>query len=209
MSIQVLYRLIRTLSACLLVSLSAGGTSAAAPSVDELADLGSSASPIVTLKARDNFLNEFRYDVSVRNQAAEPIESGSLVLVLDQITDLAGKDALDRIEVLGQDGETAEGKPYFRIPLSTAGLAPYTVSPPATVRLRNSAYTIIFTPSFRVRGMRRSPVQQSTETVRTLIQVLEKKGVITQEDLQDVLRSSSQPQPPRADREPSGAPRLQ
>jgi hypothetical protein len=32
-------------------------------------------------------------------------------VVLEEITDLAGKDALNRIEVSGQDGETAEKKP--------------------------------------------------------------------------------------------------
>jgi len=183
----------RRVSACLLVTLSISTqVLAAMPSADELPDLGSSASPIVTLKSRDNFLNEFRYDVSVRNQSGEPIEADSLVLVLDQITDLAGKDALDRIEVLGQDGETADGKPYFRVKVETAGLAPYSESPAATVRLRNSAYTIIFTPSFRVRGKRQPPDQRSTETVKSLIQILERKGMITQEDLQEVLRSSPQ-----------------
>jgi hypothetical protein len=159
--------------------------------VDQLPDLTSSVVTVVTLKSRDNFENEFRYDVSVRNQAGEPIES-SLVLVLDQITDLAGKDALDRIEVLGQDGETAEGQPYFKIPL-TGKLAGYAQSPPATVRLRNSAYTIIFTPSFRVRGIRRSLAQKSAETTSALIQLLQKKGFLTEEDLKEVQGVPTQP----------------
>jgi hypothetical protein len=161
--------------------------------VDQLPDLTSSVATFVTLRSRVNFQNEFRYDVSVRNQAGEPIES-SLVLVLDQITDLAGKDALERIEVVGQDGETAQGRPYFRIPLN-GGLAGYAESPPATVRLRNSAYTIIFTPSFRVRGIRRSLAQKSAETTNALIQLLQKKGVLTEEDLREALDSSSPVQP--------------
>jgi hypothetical protein len=169
-----------------LAMLTASIAVAAEVPVDQLPDLSSSVSTVVTLKGRDNFLNEFRYDVTVRNQGIEPIESSSLILVLEQITDLAGKDALDRIEVLGQDGQTAEGKPYFRIPLGDTELAPYSDSPPAVVRLRNAAYTIIFTPSFRVRGVRRSTLKQSVETTKALIELLEKKGVLTPEDLPQV-----------------------
>lgn len=172
-----------TLAAVVLTALNAN---AQAVPVDELPDLSSSVATIVTLKSRDNFLNEFRYDVTVRNQSTDPIEPGSLVLVLEQITDLAGKDALDRIEVLGQDGQTAEGKPYFRIPLPSAALGPYSESPPAIVRLRNVAYTIIFTPSFRVRGVRHS----TAETAKALIEVLQKKGVVTPEDLPQILPPS-------------------
>jgi hypothetical protein len=46
------------------------------------------------------------------------------------------------------------------------------------VRLRNVAYTIIFTPSFRVRGVRRS----TAETTKALIETLKKKGVLAPED---------------------------
>jgi hypothetical protein len=189
------------LSACWLVSLlalPAGAAVAAEVPVDQLPDLSSSVSTVVTLKARDNFLNEFRYDVTVRNQGLEPLDSSSLVLVLEQITDLAGKDALDRIEVLGQDGQTAEGKPYFRIPFGDTELAPYSDSPPAVVRLRNAAYTIIFTPSFRVRGMRRSTLKQSVETTKALIELLQKKGIVTPEDLPQVLPPSQSGAPPSA-----------
>jgi len=185
MSRYASHKLLSLMSACMLVSLLAEPTVAEVP-VDQLADLSSSVATVVTLKSRDNFLNEFRYDVTVRNQSTDSIEPGSLVLVLEQITDLAGKDALDRIEVLGQDGETAEGKPYFRIPLPSAALGPYSESPPAVVRLRNAAYTIIFTPSFRVRGVRRS----SAETTKALIEILQKKGVLTSEDLPQILPPS-------------------
>ena len=174
-----------------LVSVSATAAPAADVPVDQLPDLTSSVATVVTLMSRDNFHNEFRYDVTVRNQGGEPIES-SLVLVLDQITDLAGKDALDRIEVLGQDGETVQGRPYFKIPLN-GGLAGYAESPPATVRLRNSAYTIIFTPSFRVRGIRRSVAQKSADMTSVLLELLQRKGVLTEDDLREVQRSFSPP----------------
>lgn len=153
----------------------------AAP-VDQLADLTGSVSTIVTLTGRDNFTNEFRYDVRVKNQSAKPLEADSLVVVLDQITDLAGKDALDRIEVVGQDGETAERKPYFRIPVDGPELAPHSESKPATVVLKNAAYTIVFTPSFKVRGQPKPPPAKAPEPVQSLVDLLIKKGVLTEEE---------------------------
>lgn len=167
----------------------------AAVPVDQLTDLTGGASAVVTLKARDNFANEFLYDVTVRNQTSEPLVAESLVIVVDRITDLAGKDATDRIEVLGHDGQTTTGKPYFRIPLGSASeLPPYSESEPATVRLRNPYYTIMFTPSFRVLGERRPPPSAS-ESIGTLIQTLIKKGVLTLEDLLGLSQSPPLPQP--------------
>ncbi|HET8580733.1 MAG TPA: hypothetical protein VFL31_07020, partial [Nitrospiraceae bacterium] len=138
----------------------------AAVPIEQLTDLTGKAKAVVTLKARDNFSNEFRYDVSIKNDTADPLVADSLVLVLDKITNLAGEDneplthepILKRMEVVGQDGETPDGKPYFRIPVDQSpDLAPYSQSQPVTVRLRNRDYFIVFTPSFRVLGLRRAP----------------------------------------------------
>src|SRR5215470_4538152 len=132
-----------------------------ATSLDQLTDLTGKASAVVTLKARDNFTSEYRYDVSVRNHTSDMLIADSLVIVLDKITNLAGEDRegltgesfLKRFEVLGQDGETEDGKPFFRIPLGPApDLASLTDSLPATVRLRNKDYVSVFTPSFKVLG---------------------------------------------------------
>ena len=100
---------------------------------------------------------------------------------------------LRRMEILGQDGETDEGKPYFRIPRGSApDLPPYTESSPATVRIRNKDYLIVFTPFFRVYGTKRSPVPAKTKenvsptptTTPTdkLIQLLIQKGVFSEEE---------------------------
>ena len=63
------------------------------------------------------------------------------------------------MEILGQEGETDDGKPYFRISLGPeSDLLPYTESSPATVRIRNKDYLIVFTPIFRVHGLKRMPV---------------------------------------------------
>lgn len=180
-----------------------------AGSFDHLTEFTGKANIIVTLKSRDNFTSEYRYDVSVRNLSPDSIVADSLVIVLDKITNLAGEDRegltgesfLKRFEVLGQDGETDEGKPYFRIPAGTSpDLAPQTDSLPATVRLRNRDYVAVFTPSFRVLGEKRpppepkraesptppaqaqAPAQPGHNSLDRLIQLLIKKGLLTEEE---------------------------
>ena len=53
----------------------------AAPSVDELIDLTGGASVVVTQTGHDTFTNEYRYDVSVRNQTAYSLDADSLIVV--------------------------------------------------------------------------------------------------------------------------------
>jgi len=190
-------------------------TGFAASSLGQLTDLTGKASVVVTLKGRDNFTSEYRYDVNVRNHSSDLLIADSLVIVLDKITNLAGEDHegltgesfLTRFDVLGQDGETNEGKPFFRIPVGPAtDLGPLTDSLPASIRLRNKDYLSVFTPSFKVLGQKRSPpepkqvqaapVQPGTNpslpsrsSIDKLIQLLIKKGVVTDEE----WRKANQP----------------
>jgi hypothetical protein len=186
--------------------------------LDQLTELTGKASVVVTLKGRDNFTSEYRYDVSVRNHSSDLLIADSLVIVLDKIINLAGEDHeslksetfLTRFDVLGQDGETDDGKPFFRIPVGpTPDLGSLTDSLPATVRLRNKDYLSVFTPSFKVLGQIRpppepkqaqqtqaAPVQPGTtpttpsrNSVDKLIQLLIKKGVVTEEE----WRKANQP----------------
>ena len=183
-------------------------TGFAAPSMDQLSELTGKASVVVTLKGRDNFTSEYRYDVSVRNHMSDVLIADSLVVVLDKITNLAGEDRepltgesfLSRFDVLGQDGETDDGKPFFRIPVGpTPDLDSLADSLPATVRLRNKDYLSVFTPSFKVLGQKRpppepkqtqaAPVQPGAtptapgrNSIDKLIQLLIKKGVVTEEE---------------------------
>lgn len=179
-----------------------------AASLDQLSDLTGKATPIITLKGRDNFASEYRYDVSVRNNSGDPLIADSLVLVLDKVTNLAGEDReplknesfLQRFEVLDQDGETDDGKPFFRVPSGgSPDLAPNSDSRPVTVRLRNRDYVVVFTPSFRVLGLRRPPpkakpaepppqLSENTQTIDKLLQLLIKKGVITDEEAKGMRR---------------------
>lgn len=190
-------------------------TGFSASSLDQLTDLTGKASVIVTLKGRDNFTSEYRYDVSVRNHTSDNLIVDSLVIVLDKITNLAGEDRegltgesfLKRFEVLGQDGETDDGKPFFRIPVGPApDLASLTDSLPATVRIRNKDYLSVFTPSFKVLGQKRpppepkqtqaapvqpgaTPTAPNRNSIDRLIQLLIKKGVVTEEE----WRKANQP----------------
>ncbi len=189
-----------------------------AASPDHVPDLTGRVQAIVTLKGRDNFTSEYRYDVSVRNLSPDAIIGDSLIIVLDKITNLAGDDHegltgesfLKRFDVLDQDGQTDDGKPYFRIPAGTSpDLVPQTDSLPAVVRIRNRDYVAVFTPSFKVLGQKRPPPEAkrvesplsptssalgpSTATSRNavdkLIQLLIKKGVLTEEE----WRKANQP----------------
>ena len=169
--------------------------------LDQLPDLtDKAAQAVVTLKGRDNFNSEYRFDVSVKNLSADPLVGESLVIVLDRITDISGdqwtsgtsESNLSRMEILGQEGETADGKPYFRIPLGPeSDLPPYTESSPATVRIRNKDYLIVFTPIFRVHGLKRtpastkpkepvSPLPRAKIPADQLIQMLIQKGVLSE-----------------------------
>lgn len=187
----------------------------AASSLDQLTDLTGKASVIVTLKGRDTFTSEYRYDVSVRNHSSDPLIADSLVIVLDKITNLAGQDQegltgesfLNRFDVLGHDGETSDGKPFFRVPVGPApDLGPLTDSLPAGIRLRNKDYLAVFTPFFKVLGQKRpppepkqaqaasvqpgaTPTTPSRNSVDKLIQLLIKKGVVTEEE----WRKANQP----------------
>lgn len=180
-----------------------------AGSLDQLTDLTGRVQAIVTLKSRDNFVSEYRYDVSVRNLSPDAIIVDSLVIVLDKITNLAGEDRegltgesfLKRFDVLDQYGQTDDGKPYFRIPAGTSpDLIPQTDSLPAVVRIRNRDYVAVFTPSFKVLGQKRpppeakraeaatqsaspqAPAQAGPNSLDKLIQLLIKKGLLTEEE---------------------------
>jgi len=171
--------------------------------LDHLSDLtDKAAQAVVTLKGRDNFNSEYLYDVSVKNLSSDSLVGESLIIVLDKITNIGGNEwmagtsesNLTRMEILGQDGETDDGKPYFRIPRGSGpDLSPYTESSPVTVRIRNKDYLIVFTPVFRVYGMKRppaspkpkgrmSPLPSALTPSDKLIQLLIQKGVLSEEE---------------------------
>ena len=175
--------------------------------LDQLSDLtDKAAQAVVTLKVRDNFNSEYLYDVSVKNVSSDSLVGESLTIVLDKITNIGGNEwmagtsesNLTRMEILGQDDETDDGKPYFRIPRGSGlDLPPYTESSPAGVRIRNKDYLIVFTPVFRVYGMKRPPVSPKAKDqvsplplaktpADRLIQLLIQKGVLSEEERREI-----------------------
>lgn len=171
--------------------------------LDQLSDLtDKTARAVITLRGRDNFNSEYLYDVSVKNLSSDPLVGESLVIVLDTITNIGGDDRtsgtgesiLSRMEILGQDGETDEGKPYFRISRGPGpDLPPYSESSPASVRIRNKDYLIVFTPVFKVYGLKRTPAPPKPKEpvspgppaqtpADRLIQMLIQKGVLSEEE---------------------------
>ncbi len=202
-----------------LASLIVLPTVAAAAANDQPVDLTGRVTPIVTFKSRDNFSNEYRYEVTLRNVGSEPIAGDSLLVVLDRVTNVGGEDReplkneslLRRMEILDADGETEDGKPFFRVAVDGAqDLLPQSESRPVTVRLRNRDYVQVFTPVFRAFGVRRLPppprllevgpptaappahrTPNGKPSMEKLLQLLIKKGVLTEEE----ARTLSQPVP--------------
>jgi hypothetical protein len=123
-------------SACLLLAIAFMPLVAAAA---ELIDLSGKAAAFVTLRSRDNFSSEYRYDVTVRNNSADLFIADSLIIVLDRITNIGGQDRenltgeslLNRMEIIGQDGTTEDGRPFFSRPARIgAGPHPKQREPP-------------------------------------------------------------------------------
>ena len=188
---------------CALLWGGAMAGDALASAVDQLTDLTGKAVVTVTLTGRDNFNSEYRYELTVRNRSSDPLVADSLIVVLEKITNLAGEEReplkseplLQRFEIIGQDGETDDGKPFFRVPVGTApDLAPLTDTASFSIRIRNRDYVSMFTPAFRVYGKKRLPPEPKAavsqphapgsgqDRTDRLIQLLLKKGIITEEE---------------------------
>jgi hypothetical protein len=186
-------------------------------SFDSLTDLTGKAIPIVTFKSRDNFSNEYRYDVTIRNVGVEPLVGDAIVLVLDKITNVGGEEReplknetlLNRMDILGADGYTDEGKPFFYAsPDGNHDLQPQSDTRPVSIRLRNRDYVAVFTLSFRIFGQRRErekekpPVKAAEPppkhaagkpSLDKLIQLLIKKGVLTEEESRTLQQAPPSP----------------
>ena len=188
---------------CLLVLIEMTGGAVFGSPIDQLTDMTGKAVVTVTLTGRDNFNSEYRYDLMVRNRSSDPLIADSLIVVLEKITNLAGEERdqlkseplIHRFEIIGQDGETDDGKPFFRVPVGgLPDLAPLTDSLPFSIRIRNKDYVSMFTPSFRIYGKKRLPAEPKSavsqpqpasaaqDRTDRLIQLLLKKGIITEEE---------------------------
>lgn len=206
-----------------LGSLSASGTWAAT-SVADLSDLSGQVIAEITRKSSDNFTSELRYEVRARNLTNQAFQADSLIIILDELTNFAGQafdpvsrqPLINQVEVLGHDGSTTDGKPYFYVPLpGQEEFGPYSKSASVTVRLRNTSFITGLTPSFKVLGQVKkeppakrprtpaagpaprqtapSPEPSIENKFDALIDVLIEKGVLTQDEWRAMFPAEGQP----------------
>jgi len=164
------------------------GVVGAFPSVDELPDITGSVIPVVTYDPKSSTTSgghlfsggglsqrgDVRFIVRVRNQSGDPIEADSLILVvqklqsMSQLKDVTEGDLFSgQIEILGADGRTENGKPYFRVPVGgNAELEPYGESEPILIEIRNPQWVRLYPPVLRVRGVRRTASQDYQDALQ-------------------------------------------
>ena len=161
--------------------------------VDDLPDLTNGVVPVVQYKHLDPFagndlltsVSEVEYVVSVKNQTGDPVVSDSLILIVDTVREISGKEISHRVKIEGSDGMTADGKPFFRIPSTGKELPPYGESQQVTIRVTNPDYLRFYPPGVRVRGIQRS----SNKSMKDLLDTLVKKGLLSPEDATRTLES--------------------
>ena len=162
-------------------------------SVDNLPDLTNGVVPVVQYKYLDPFsgddpltsVSEVEYVVRVKNQTTDPVISDSLILVVDTVREISGKEISHRVKVENSDGMTGDGKPFFRIPSTRKELPPFGESQPVTIRVTNPDYLRFFPPGVRVRGIQRS----SEKTMKDLLDNLVQKGLLSPEEAMRALES--------------------
>lgn len=181
-----------------LLVLAIGAPLSAEVDVDELPDL--TGGLIALLYAEQTFggsgqlysggritsRGEARYEVRVKNQSGDPVDADSLVVVVQKIQDARLHDLTKELEFRGADGYTQNGQPYFRVP--TGGepeLAPYAESEAFTLEIGNPNLARLYPPVLRVRGIRRTASDKVQKTLQTLV----KKGVLSEEQAEEVLTS--------------------
>ncbi len=183
-----------------VIAISASGNPVLAdPSVDDLPDLTGGVVPVVQYKHLDPFsgkdiltsVSEVEYVVRIKNQTGDPLLADSLILVVDSVLEISGKEISNRVRIEGSDGMTGDGKPFFRIPSTGKELPPYGESEPVMIRVTNPDYLRFFPPSVRVRGIRRS----SEKAVKDLLETLVQKGLLSPEEAMKSLESPASGSP--------------
>lgn len=132
-------------------------------------------------------LSDIQYTVQVKNQTGDPIIGSSLILVIEQIMEVSGtRDASPQLDILDSDGQTDSDKPFFQVPTgSTDDLAPYGVSDPIQIRIRNPDLLRLAPPTFSIYGVRRTETKQIEDLREALIQ----KGILSADEATAILGS--------------------
>ncbi|WP_342348567.1 hypothetical protein [uncultured Nitrospira sp.] len=167
--------------------------------VDDLPDLTGGVVPVVQYKQLDPFsgndiltsVSEVEYTVKVKNQTGDPLIADSLILVVDSVLEISGKEISNRIKIEGSDGMTGDGKHFFRIPSQRKDLPPYGESETVTIRVTNPDFLRFYPPGVRVRGIRRSSEKAAKDLLDNLVQ----EGLLSPEDATRALENPSSGSP--------------
>ncbi len=168
-------------------------------SEEDRQDLSGQVIPLVSSGQANSFMNggelfsqgsltsrsDIQYTVRVKNQTGDPVIGSSLIIVIEQVMDVAGtRDVASRLEILDPDGRTDEGKPFFHLPTGTTeDLAPFGISDPIQVHIRNPDLLRLSPPTFSIYGIRRTESKQIEDLREALIQ----KGILSPDEATDLL----------------------
>jgi len=166
---------------------------------EDLQDLSGQVVPLVFSGQANSFMDggelfsqgsltsrsDIHYTVRVKNQTGDPVIGSSLIIVIEQIMDVARtRDVGSRLEILNPDGQTDEGKPFFHLPKgSTEDLAPFGVSDPIHIHIRNPDLLRLAPPTFSIYGIRRTESKQLDDLREALIQ----KGILSPDEATKLL----------------------
>lgn len=166
---------------------------------EDLQDLSGQVVPLVSSGQGNSFMDggelfsqgsltsrsDIQYTVRVKNQTGDPVLGSSLIIVIEQIMDVARtRDVASRLEILNPDGQTDEGKPFFHLPKgSTEDLAPFGISDPIHVRIRNPDLLRLAPPTFSIYGIRRTESKPLDDLREALIQ----KGILSPDEATELL----------------------
>ncbi|MCA9499246.1 MAG: hypothetical protein KC588_08635 [Nitrospira sp.] len=189
----------------LLFLLGYGGASEKAygdSSTDGLVDLTGGVIPLLAYDSGGSFSGggelfsggslssrgDVRYLVRVKNQTGDPIDADSLILVVDKIQEMARlRDVTTSLDIKGTDGNTEDGKPYFRVPVDgQAELSPYGESESFLIEIKNPDLLRLYPPVLRVRGIRKTASHAFQGALQNLIQ----EGVVTPEEAKKAMDQS-------------------
>lgn len=168
----------------------------------ELVDLTGGVIPLLTYDSGGSFSGggelfsggslssrgDVRYLVRVKNQTGDPIDADSLILVVDKIQEMARlRDVTTSLDIRGTDGNTEDGKPYFRVPVDgQAELPPYGESESFPIEIKNPDLLRLYPPVLRVRGIRKTASHAFQGALQNLIQ----EGVVTPEEAKKAMDES-------------------
>ena len=133
--------------------------------------------------------SDIQYSVQVKNQTGDPVIGSSLILVIEQVMDMdQTRDVTNRLEFLGADGHTEKGKSFFHVPTGTAqDLAPYGISEPILVHIRNPDLLALSPPTFSLFGIRRTENKRVEDLRKALIE----KGILSPDEAAEILGTPS------------------